>query len=373
MNGARPVLAVLLCLAGALGASLFTGCSRSAPPRQSSSSLEAAPDSAARFQEVADFSLLERSGRAVTRADLAGEVWIAAFFFTRCAGPCPKLTTYLSAGQASLADTGARLVSISVDPTHDRPEVLTEYAARYGADPDRWWFLTGTEDDVYGLMQESFQLGVEVGDVDLVAALRITHATKLSVVDQQGFIRGYYDGESEDGIAAAVARANWLVDHGPGATAGGGATVVGTSKVPLLNACLNGAAALLLVLGYVAIRGGNRERHALLMKGATLVSVAFLASYLYYHFVVVAEQGGTVPYNGEGAARAIYLYVVLLPHVLGAMINLPMVLRTLWLAHRERWDAHRRLARWTFPLWMYVSVSGVVVYLMLYPFNPPAQ
>lgn len=143
--------------------------------------------------------------------------------------------------------------------------------------------------------------------------------------------------------------------------------------LPLVNACLNGCAAALMVAGIVAIKSGRKELHATLMRAAFLASICFLASYLYYHFVVVKDQGGTVPYNGTGALRGIYLYVVLLPHILGAIINLPMVLRTLWLAHKERWDAHRRLARWTFPLWLYVSVSGVVVYLMLYPFNPPVQ
>lgn len=144
------------------------------------------------------------------------------------------------------------------------------------------------------------------------------------------------------------------------------------SNLPLVNACLNGAAATLLVAGFVAIRRGRREGHARLMVAAFLVSVVFLASYLWYHFAVIPAQGGTMPYRGTGASKAIYLWVVLVPHVVGAAVNLPLVLRTLWLANQERWDAHKRIARWTFPLWLYVSVSGVVVYLMLYPFNPPA-
>ncbi|MCA8981126.1 MAG: DUF420 domain-containing protein [Planctomycetes bacterium] len=202
--------------------------------------------------------------------------------------------------------------------------------------------------------------------MDEIAALRVTHATKLVVVDAEGVIRGYYDGESPAGVAAAVARAKWL--------AGGGvAPVTGRSRLPLVNACLNGTAAALLLAGIVAIKQRRKLAHANLMRAAFVVSAAFLACYLYYHFVTVGEQGGTVPYNGTGWKRGFYFFAILIPHVVGAIVNLPMVLRTLWLAHKERWEAHKRLAHWTFPLWLYVSVSGVVVYLMLYPFNPPAQ
>ena len=108
------------------------------------------------------------------------------------------------------------------------------------------------------------------------------------------------------------------------------------------------------------------------MRAAFVVSAAFLASYLYYHFVVIPAQGGPVRYGGTGAAKAAYL-ALLLTHVLGAIVNLPMVLRTLWLAQKERWDGHRRWARRTYPLWLFVSVSGVLVYLLLYPWNPAAR
>lgn len=138
--------------------------------------------------------------------------------------------------------------------------------------------------------------------------------------------------------------------------------------LPAVNATLNGLAAVLLVLGLVAIRGGARERHALLMRAAFVVSALFLACYLYYHFVVVSEVGPT-RYHGAGWRRAAYL-ALLASHTVLAVVNLPMVLRTLWLAHKERWEAHRRLARRTFPIWLYVSVTGVVVYVVLYHFNP---
>lgn len=142
------------------------------------------------------------------------------------------------------------------------------------------------------------------------------------------------------------------------------------SPLPLVNAILNGSAAVLLVLGYRAIRSGRRELHARLMVAAFAVSAMFLGSYLYYHFVVVPEFGHT-PFQATGLVKTLYL-VMLFSHIVLAVANLPMILSTFWFAHREAWDRHRRLARWTFPVWLYVSVTGVLVYLCLYVFNPEA-
>ena len=140
------------------------------------------------------------------------------------------------------------------------------------------------------------------------------------------------------------------------------------SVLPLVNACLNGTAAALLVWGLWAIKRGQRELHGHLMKAAFLVSTAFLISYLWYHFGAQAELGPT-KFHGTGLSKVLYL-VMLATHVLLAIVNLPMVLRTFWLAHKERWDAHRRLAKPTFAIWLYVSVTGVLVYLCLYQWNP---
>ena len=141
-------------------------------------------------------------------------------------------------------------------------------------------------------------------------------------------------------------------------------------SLPLLNACLNASSAVCLLLGLAAIKGGRRKLHERAMVAASILSGCFLASYLYYHFVVIPEVGVT-KFRGEGALRTGY-YAMLASHVLLAIVNLPMVLRTLWLAHRERWDAHRRLAKITFPIWLYVSVTGVLVYLVLYVWQAPA-
>ncbi len=138
-------------------------------------------------------------------------------------------------------------------------------------------------------------------------------------------------------------------------------------NLPLQNAWLNGTSAVLLVAGLVAIKADRRILHEWLMKAAFVASAAFLAGYLYYHFVVQR----TMPFNRTGLVHTAYL-VMLASHVLLAVVNLPLVLRVLWLAHKERWIEHKKLAKITFPIWLYVSVTGVLVYLALYTWNPPA-
>ena len=136
------------------------------------------------------------------------------------------------------------------------------------------------------------------------------------------------------------------------------------ADLPAVNACLNGLATVLLVAGLVAIKRGRRSLHARLMVAAFVASCLFLAGYLTYHFGVQAEVGPT-RFEREGWLRGAY-HGMLISHVLLAVVNLPMVLRTLWLASRGDFERHRAWARWTFPIWLYVSVTGVLVYLALY-------
>ena len=141
-------------------------------------------------------------------------------------------------------------------------------------------------------------------------------------------------------------------------------------SLPLVNACLNGTSAVLLCSGLAAIKRGERRLHERLMYAAFASSTVFLACYLYYHFVVVPKVGIT-KFNGQGWVRSGY-YAMLASHVLLAIAVLPLALRTLFLARKERWEAHKRSAKLTFPIWLYVSVTGVLVYLVLYVWNPPA-
>lgn len=130
--------------------------------------------------------------------------------------------------------------------------------------------------------------------------------------------------------------------------------------LPALNAALNATSALLLLTGYLLIRAGRRESHRRVMLAALACSALFLSSYLVYHFNV-----GSVRFRGTGAIRTVYL-AILLSHTLLAVAILPLVLITASRALRGRFDAHRRIARYTLPLWAYVSVTGVIVYWMLY-------
>ena len=132
------------------------------------------------------------------------------------------------------------------------------------------------------------------------------------------------------------------------------------SSLPALNAVLNGTSAFLLLAGRRLIRRGRMQAHRLVMLTALCTSAAFLASYLYYHAHV-----GSVHFPGHGWSRPLY-FSILLSHTVLAVIIVPMILVTLSRALRSRYALHRAIARWTFPLWMYVSVTGVVIYLMLY-------
>ena len=135
------------------------------------------------------------------------------------------------------------------------------------------------------------------------------------------------------------------------------------NPLPTLNAFLNGSCAMLLALGYLSIRKNRIPSHKSFMLSAFAVSTLFLCSYLYYH----AHHGAT-HFPAQGPARAVY-FTILISHTILAVLIVPLVLRTLYLALRNRFDAHRRIARWTLPLWLYVSVTGVVVYWMLYQTN----
>jgi uncharacterized membrane protein YozB (DUF420 family) len=130
--------------------------------------------------------------------------------------------------------------------------------------------------------------------------------------------------------------------------------------LPTLNAALNAACAALLVAGYFLIRSGRREAHRRVMLAALATSGAFLVSYLTYHF-----QVGSVRFTGQGPVRTLY-FAILISHTILAAAIVPLVLVTVARARGARFEAHRRLARITLPLWLYVSVTGVVVYWMLY-------
>ena len=132
------------------------------------------------------------------------------------------------------------------------------------------------------------------------------------------------------------------------------------TDLPTVNALLNFTSAVLIVTGVYCVRRKRIAAHRALMTGALVTSSIFLASYLIYHYNV-----GSVRFEGTGWIRGLYL-AILLSHTVLAAVILPLVIRTVYLAIRERIAGHRRIARWTYPIWVYVSVTGVVVYWMLY-------
>ncbi|HLJ10412.1 MAG TPA: SCO family protein, partial [Planctomycetaceae bacterium] len=149
---------------------------------------------------VEDFSLTECHGQTVTKADLLGKPWVACFVFTRCAGPCPRVSEQMQILQERFKGLDVRLVSLTVDPDHDTPEVLREYAAHYRADPQRWWFLTGDKDVIYGLIRRSFRMIVDE-DEQQTPGFEVVHSIEIMHVDAQGVVRGRYNARNDVDMA----------------------------------------------------------------------------------------------------------------------------------------------------------------------------
>ncbi len=140
------------------------------------------------------------------------------------------------------------------------------------------------------------------------------------------------------------------------------------SDLPALNASLNAIATVFISAGWYFIRRGRWRRHVACMIAAVITSTVFLVSYLTYHY---ARGGQSTLFSGHGIIRPIY-FTILISHILLAFSVLPLVIITLVPVFRRRWNKHRRIGRWTMPIWLYVSVTGVLVYLMLYQWFPPA-
>ena len=140
-----------------------------------------------KFFEVPDFKLVDQNGKIFTKKDVSGKVWIADFVFTQCAGPCPLMTMSMVDLQKDLAGSPIQFVSISVDPTHDTPAVLKKYAQTMKADEKNWTFATGEPEQVFGLAA-----GMKIAASPAEAQNSIIHSEKLVLVDEKGWIRGYY-------------------------------------------------------------------------------------------------------------------------------------------------------------------------------------
>ena len=171
------------------------------------------PSDLADYGTVVDFHLTERSGIGLGLGDLAGAVWVADFIFTNCAGPCPLMSLRMSYLQDSIIadpfikDKIVRLVSFSVDPDRDTPEVLSAYATRYEADRDRWWFLTGDMAIIKHVSMDGFHLSRPDEP--------ILHSTMFALVDQRGHVRGYYHSDDSDLIPHLITDIKSLLQASP--------------------------------------------------------------------------------------------------------------------------------------------------------------
>lgn len=398
---------------------------------------------------IEDFSLTERSGKTVTKKDLLGKPWVACFVFTRCAGPCPRVSGQFYQLQKDLKDLDFRLVTITVDPKHDTPEVLSQYAELMGADPQKWLFLTGDQKDIFHLIEKSFLMPVQenVGPARK-PGFEVIHTTNVMLVDPKGRVLGKFNavddaqmaelrrevrqlvkGEAKDNkkadakdktqsapkaetdqktdtpandkqkpTAKPPAKAGMIslstqllpllllqsdTEAEPAAEAEPvevatetEETVVAEAEpaqapawvmqLPALNAGLNGLATVLLMVGYGFIRKGEQEKHKKTMLTAFGVSILFLVFYLIYHFALQSYTGdASRKFQGEGLIRPVY-YFILITHVVLAAAVPVLAWMTIRRGLKQQWEAHRRIAKITFPIWLYVSITGVVIYFMLY-------
>jgi len=340
-------------------------------PRQAA----AAQDLGDASMDVGPIRLTERSGETVTDASLSDRVWIGSFIFTRCTLSCPRISSIMKSLQERLAGTDVLLVSISVDPEHDTPAVLADYAKRFSADPRRWWFLTGDREAIYEMIAGRFHLTALTNpapDPDGKDEA-IVHSDRLALVDH-GKIVGLYDSQEPTAIDNALAEARRR------------ALPAWVRALPAVNASLNGLCTVLLLIGWVLIRRPIAARtvpplssasealrnpvtrgHVIVMSLAFAAAAAFLGSYLCYHYFA-----GSVKFRAGGAIQWAYLTILLSHVVLAALGVAPLALLTLYHALRGDFARHARLARLTFPIWLYVSITGVVIYLMLYqmPVSP---
>ena len=144
--------------------------------------------------QVPDFSLIDQRANSIVLSNLKGKIWVANFIFTRCVAACPLMTDKMKKLQEEFAESSVDFVSFSVDPEYDTPDVLFQYANRFGVDGNRWFFLTGDKETIYHLTQEGF--GLAIGQQDS----EVLHSARFVLVDRRGQIRGYYDSNEDEAL-----------------------------------------------------------------------------------------------------------------------------------------------------------------------------
>ncbi len=160
---------------------------------------------------VPSFVLTDQNGQPFGTSQLRGKIWIADFVYTTCPGPCPMISSRMSETQKPLRDTDVKLVSFSVDPEHDTPPILRDYAEKLSAQPGRWEFLTGDKATIYRLSRDGFKLAIGAGET----AGQPMHSTRVILVDRRGAIRGYYDATEADAVTRLLADVHHLLQEQP--------------------------------------------------------------------------------------------------------------------------------------------------------------
>lgn len=160
--------------------------------------------------EVPGFALIDQDGQPLAKENLLGKVWVADFVFTRCAGPCPMMTERMAGLQKTVKNAEVKLVSFTVDPEHDTPKVLQAYGKKYGADTARWVMATGNLGTIFDVAA-----GMKIAAKPAEGETPIIHSTKFVLVDREGWIRGYYDGQDDAAISQLTHDADRLAASKP--------------------------------------------------------------------------------------------------------------------------------------------------------------
>lgn len=296
--------------------------------------------------KVPDFTLVDRSGKTVTRRDLLGEVWVADFVFLGCKGTCPRMVNAMTELEKRVPE--ARYVAFTVDPVNDTPEELRKYSQTNRVGANWLWMTTRGPKETMQELANRFLLPADNKDA-------IVHSDKFVLVDRYGRIRGQYavldlfePVRNEAEMARLEADLRRLLAQ----------RAIPVHRIPAINCGLNVSSAFFLVLGLLFIKAKKVPVHRACMLIALGCSALFLAGYLTAHYYL-----GSTSYRGS--MRTVY-FTILISHTILAAFIVPLVGVTLFRALGEQFDRHRRIARWTLPLWLYVSVTGVVIYFMLY-------
>lgn len=347
--------------------------------------------------EIAEFNLVDQNGDPVTRETMLGEQWIANFIFTRCPFQCPATSRKIMELNQELRDVPVRFVTITVDPEHDTVPIMAEFASIWKAVPPRWRFCTGKPEDVMNLIRTGFRVTAweNFGSARL-PGMEFAHSDHLIHVGPDGRILGRYSGTADAELVTLARVVKGEIEtpkkHQP-------ATLERVKELearqpdplenlprwarslPTTNAMLNAFAGMLLLQGYAAVKLGKLEAHKKLMLWAFIVSAIFLVSYLTYHTALYSYTGTRgKPFEGTGVIRPIYFFVLITHIILAGAVPVLAIItirsglkaypdgaspeKLAELTHQR--NVHKRWAWITFPIWLYVSATGVIIYFMLY-------